>query len=562
MPITPKFSLTQTDSHVHLEISVPHVRVTPDSVQVVVTEDSILHFASAPYLLVLEFSPCRFHETAAESCATYEPTIQNGVIRLELKKEAKEHWDNLDLLGKLVRTRAQVGTTRWLQEVQTETAGALEGEDFVIEAQPAPGSPMDFAGYGFLRMFHGIFADLARDGLAKEMLEMPWEEQGLSLSESSVRLERQEQRLQVEHETFSSERYTGDLEIEDDYIYQCAMAMKPHWQGAPSDGNVSDLTQQMCSLGIQKGSQGNQEAFFTSEERLQLMAIPYPLLPPSIQPDQDDALCLGLLDLLFAYAHDHVGTDGDSTVESAWNITILSASLSWLEDWFSTGSTVQSVIQSSLRRAIIYPYIRNHEFGIHMWKHVATILRQGVRCVLRCLLQTRTILERSEMYYLGNKLFLDPYLAWMQARAGTLSEKLASLAMKVETVLLDTTLKAGLGLDLVQIETTAAEVQDGEEESGSEEDESDDSDDDGDSSEDDQDSIDSIDKTEPLKAAKTDAVVSEVGDAPRSSELLDSNLGKSVLLAVASSPSIGIDSSDTGPAGVPPVKKPLIEEME
>jgi protein SHQ1 len=552
MPITPQFAITQTETHINLEIRVPHVRVTSESVQVAITDDSVLHFASPPYLLVLEFAPQQFHETADESCATYEPTIRNGVIQLLLKKKKKGQWENLDLLGRMVPNK-KAGTSRWLREVKGD-GDSLDNEEGAQQADDSHNSvlPVDYAGYGFRRMFHGIFTDLARDGLAKEMLEMPWEEQSLLLAESSTRHERREQRFQMEARNFGIERYMGDLEIEEDYIYQCAMAMESHWQQSSSDGKVAELTEQLSSLEIQSDFVAGQESFFSSDERLQLVSIPYPLLPPSLQPDQEHALFLGLLDILFAYVYDHIVTDGDPTVESAWTITILSPSLSWLEDWLPEDS-VQTVAASSLRRALIYPYIRNYDFAVHVMNQVTTILRQGIRCVLRCLLKTRTILDRSEMYYLGNKLYLDPYLAWVQAHAATLPGKLVSLAEIVEKVLLDDGLKDTLGFDLVQLEATVRE-EEGDEDSSSSESEDDESD---------SSSSDEDPSATPDKAGQSETPQDQDGPTltktkdVRSSALLDSNLGKSVLAIAepAGTGSIIVDSKPTK-------KTVLIEEID
>jgi protein SHQ1 len=546
MPITPQFNITQTDTHVNLEIRVPHVRVTSESVQVAITDDSVLHFASPPYLLLLEFAPHQFHETADESCATYEPTIRNGVINLLLKKKKKGQWENLDLLGRMVPSK-KPGTSRWLKEVKGDDYPGNEEVIQEVDDSHESTSPMNYAGYGFLRMFHGIFTDLARDGLAKEMLEMPWEEKGVSVSESSIRQERREQRSQMEEEKFNADRYMGDLEIEDDYIFQCAMATEQHWQQSLSDSKVAELTQQLSSLEIQSDSLDGQESYFSSEERLQLMSIPYPILPSSLQqPDQEHALLLGLVDILFAYVYDHIVTDGDPTVESAWNITLLSPSLSWLEDWMPEDS-VQTVTASSIRRALIYPYIRNYEFAVYMMTQVTAILRQGIRCVVRCLLKTRTILDRSEMFYLGNKLFLDPYLAWVQAHATTLPAKLVSLAESVEKVLLDDGLKGALAFDLVRIEATARE--EGDEDSSESESEDDESD-----SSSDEDSSGSPDKADQSKTAQDqDGPTLTKAEDVRSSELLDSNLGKSVLAIAQPSTGTGAKILESEPT-----QKPLI----
>jgi protein SHQ1 len=71
----------------------------------------------------------------------------------------------------------------------------------------------------------------------------------------------------------------------------------------------------------------------------------------------------------------------------------------------------------------MYPYIRSLAFDCFIWQHVDAILRRGVRTILRCLLQVRTILDRSELYYFGNKLHVDPYLIWLQHIALVLSIK-------------------------------------------------------------------------------------------------------------------------------------------
>jgi hypothetical protein len=204
-----------------------------------------------------------------------------------------------------------------------------------------------------------------------------------------------------------------------------------------------------------------------------------------------------------------------------------------LEDWLPEDS-VQTVTASSLRRALIYPYIRNYDFAVYMMTQVTAILRQGIRCVVRCLLKTRTILDRSEMFYLGNKLFLDPYLAWVQAHSTTLSAKFVSLAETVEKVLLDDGLKGTLGFDLLQIEATAQEEGDADSsESESEDDESD--------SSSDEDSSSNPDKADQSETPQDqDGPTSTETEDARSSELLDSNLGKSVL-------SFAQPSTGTGP---------------
>jgi hypothetical protein len=196
MPITPRFSISQTDTNVLLDIRVPHVRVTTDSSQVALSSAdvepsllrpdqepacNVLHFSSAPYLLMLNFEPNRFHESSAEECATYEPTIENGTVRLSLRKEKPGvFWENLDLVGRMAQPkkgRAAAPTNNWLKEViNSETDDEITELDVGHDSETMQEQRVLAGSYGFLRMFSGIFTDLGKDGLAQEMLEMPWDE--------------------------------------------------------------------------------------------------------------------------------------------------------------------------------------------------------------------------------------------------------------------------------------------------------------------------------------------------------------------------------------------------
>jgi hypothetical protein len=70
---------------------------------------------------------------------------------------------------------------------------------------------------------------------------------------------------------------------------------------------------------------------------------------------------------------------------------------------------------------LIYPYLRPLPLGIVLWEHIASILvhQESIRIIIRCLLQIRSIMDRSDMYYLGNKLYVDPYLIWIQQYRAT-----------------------------------------------------------------------------------------------------------------------------------------------
>jgi protein SHQ1 len=478
-------------------------------VEVVVTEDeedggggggSVLHFCSPPYLLVLNLSPHRLADGADEECAEHRPESAASTLVLRLAKGTPgERWEDLHLVGRFLlprRRKEPAATARWLQEIVSESPGPVALiEDGAEERTDAAGTAIEDAaasvlaapplgaegagGYGFAHMFRDVLhQDWSRDDMAKEMLEgfsHYWEGANGGSSDDdggpvSSRRVLRATRERVEGERFSPERYLQDLDVEDDYVYQCAVTFEPHWRaGAPCDDSGA----------------------FTPEERRQLASVPYPLLPAAVtekcdgDTDGDDAsrsrrrrtlqLAVGLVDLLFAYAYDHLTTAGEPTVESAWTVATLSCSLSWLDDpWTDDGSAdvmseskegdneisaaswLKQSIRSSLRRAVVYPYIRSLDFGVLCARQVAEILESGPVCVIRCLLQARAILHRSDLYYLSNKLYLDPYLAWLQLpqTSRELGELSSWLARQLRACLATSDWKTEAGLNLLQLEST------------------------------------------------------------------------------------------------------------
>ena len=344
MPITPHFHLSQTFTHVGLEIRVPHVRVTVDSVEVLV-EDDTLHFSSPPYLLILTF-PAPLAETDCSETAKYDPSRDGGMISIELKKKQPELWPDLDLLGRLMRPKGPpmvVPGSKPLsvQVLSDERFAGLEEDD--DDNHPLPPNVLEEnkPHYGFLNQFVGIFTDIVREGLASEMLQLP-NPDGTDASD------RRKLRLMAEEAAFDADRYLGDLQIEDDYIYQSAMSMEPHWALS-----VESLARELSSM----TNLEQQPPYFTEEESAKLASISYPILASRIDEQQQQSLLLGLLDILFAYVYDHLTTDGDPSIESSWTLCTLSCTLSWLESFDQT-DVLRDVIRFSSRRSLIYPYIR------------------------------------------------------------------------------------------------------------------------------------------------------------------------------------------------------------
>ncbi len=354
-------------------------------------------------------------------------------------------------------------------------------------------------------------------------------------------------RLLAEAEKFDEDRYLGDLDIEDDYIYQTAMNMVPHWKDEASS-SVDTITKQLADLTTdEQDNVHSAGSYFTPHEAAQLASIPYPLLPNSISVKQEESLFLGMLDILFAYVYDHLVTEGDPTIESSWTICSLSSTLSWLEAFDSAQDTLELVMRHSIRRALIYPYLRNYELALYCWKQVLCILQNGRRCVVRSLLHVRSILDKSECHYLGNRLYIDPYLAWIQRRVNV--AHLASIADRLNGLLQESDRgnalqKDSLDLNLIQLELQLEHGDEVDDYSGSNEST------DGRASETSSSSTQSIDENPPCTTRRA-AEVKETSAA-----LLDSQLGCAPVYE-----SVGMTKSERADDSVPPKGKPLIEEL-
>lgn len=422
MPLTPHFEVSQTEEQVLITVSVRTVRVT--NVEVLL-EDSTLHFYATPYMLKLHFAPYEFDsDQQGAVSAEYNPSAQT--VKIPLKKAQKGvQWENLDLTARLLQPREI--PSRWLHSVEDASDINTDGQGVDKEDQPlspmdenenaSSTSPFERVGYGFGNIFHNIFTDYCRGGLAQEMLQLPD-------PDNTPAMDRKDLRLGKEIDDFNAERIEQDLYIQEDYMYSMVMEFRPFWDTAPKsatsrhDGSKQsliqqidqDLSQELANVHLEPYS--SSAVSFSEAERLSLSTIPYPLIPKAFFGEQEvSTLWIGLIDLLVPFCYDHLTTMGDPTVESAWTITILSSSLSWLD---VPSSSVEDVVTATTRRMLIYPYWRNFDFCCHVWKNTISILRHGVRAVVKSLLATRDVLEKSESYYVGNKIFIDPYLYWIQ----------------------------------------------------------------------------------------------------------------------------------------------------
>jgi len=293
--------------------------------------------------------------------------------------------------------------------------------------------------YGFNFQFYDYFTVYSRESLAAEMLQLP-------NPDRTPMLKRRTLRMKSEMLKWNIDRYLGDLHLFDDPIYNEAMNMIPHWNSIDS---ITNSLQNITTNESQYTIKNQRESYFTPKEAQKLSSLTIPSIRQPLVQEYYPIL-LSLVDILYAYTYDHRLTQGDPTCESAWTVTILSMTLSWFE-CYSIEITPLNVFQWSIRRVLIYPYIRNYEFSIQLVHDVMDILKQGKCCIIRSLLQIYDILEKSECFYIENKLYIGPYILWIQSID---EEIIKDFATSVDKLIKGGNLlgKNTLGLGLQEIE--------------------------------------------------------------------------------------------------------------
>ena len=380
--------------------------------------------------------------------ASYDPIEQRGMLHLTLPKENPgQNFADLDLITKLLidqtrekrfleltkRRPSPMGLiSEVLDDNQQQQEKAVAGGQTEIPAEDkqlnlekealpslfaihsSPGTPS--CGYGFLRSHANIFVNLPINVLSSKdsVLEMPIHPD--EMSEITIS-ERRQMRLDMEEAKFDLDHYLGDLELDEDMVFQEATQITPFWHTETPHDNVDDLAQQFSFLSTSEHDKTN---FSPQEQQVMVNLALNSRRTGHISAKAQDnyMLFLGMLDLLFAFVYDHRLTGGDPTCESAWTISIISPALSWLEDYDEMVTPIQ-VLCYGIRRSLVYPYIRNLDFVLEYViqdvKHI--VCQGGRRMVLKCLIQLRTILGHttSDTYhYLLNTVWLDDYCIWIQ----------------------------------------------------------------------------------------------------------------------------------------------------
>ena len=121
-----------------------------------------------------------------------------------------------------------------------------------------------------------------------------------------------------------------------------------------------------------------------------------------------------LIDIMFAYCFDVRCTSGEMSVESAANITRLSSTLSWLEDYCQMHDSMDTVIINCCRRGVCYPYLRNWSLIRMVLDDVGKMLVVGRQSVLHSVRDMSNIFKKSDNHDILNTLYITDMKTWLE----------------------------------------------------------------------------------------------------------------------------------------------------
>ncbi|KAF9519902.1 hypothetical protein BS47DRAFT_1374939 [Hydnum rufescens UP504] len=415
--ITPKFTCSQDDESVTVSCYMPAIRASEVELYV---DSTVFTLHVHPYFLRLTFSHPLLEDDDPDS--SYDPSSGFLTVRLA-KANHGVVFQDLDLLSKLLAPPTVCGQqgpplieVLSSNEVDSGAPPSLEGEDLTehlrkereifLEAERndwhLPQTvPSDDPGqstfatsaqrrYGFLDAYSGFFKYAGEH--ENEVNELG------RLAETASDSVRTEMRVAHEDKKWDEEYYIADFV------------------------NDEEIQEHIAWTGLFHGP--TEPIQFTEAE--QAMMLKLPRKEYLISPEQNRSLYLTLITILFAHAYDMRTTQHDPTTESAWTLAILTPCMSALD------------ISPTI------PLFRSWALCERLRIDVADVLKGG---------RPKGIMDRSDVYYVYSKIWLDDYCLWIQSGAN--DSTLESLGEEVRTLTME---KSAIGWQLEQLESATRAV--------------------------------------------------------------------------------------------------------
>ena len=219
-----------------------------------------------------------------------------------------------------------------------------------------------FVKYGFMNKYSEILSE-------SYIEEHPDVFEHVGSLNSMDSLQRRVNRISAEDERFDHLRFMGDFYgiLEDD-IYTEAVSYIPFWVEEWNGGAWRD--------GRSGGAPAEVNAVLLFDR-----SAPDSAISPSSEDNWSTFYVL--IDILFGFCFDVRCTAGEVSVESAANITRMSSTLSWLEDYSQEHDIMDTVIINCCRRGVCYPYLRNWSLVRMVLDDVGKLLVVGRPSILR-----------------------------------------------------------------------------------------------------------------------------------------------------------------------------------
>ncbi len=415
--LRPEFVFSQSVSAVCVEVRAARTRASEVALHVD-DEGRVLRVLCPPWALALRLAgPVCDQDTQASA----EYCQDSGLLTVRLpKKTPGQHFAEPEV----------VREERWW-EGEGEQKEREEKEEAEAEAVAEAREKAPPVYYGFNNHYTDVFRGLED----YDILE-------LGDPEGVLPEERQIMRMAAEETKFDGDYYIGDLLNSEDYAH--VISFRPYWM----DFVVPKVVDMSIETTLAAGPS-------LSEQDSILLAR---LGPRSFMLENEQATIFGLVDILFAYAHHELSNNGEQSCEGSWSVSRLSPLLSWL-DMSCCKSGLSSVLVTSYRRALCYPLYRSWQLCTTVHRHVANILRGGIKVVLKCLLQVHHIFTHNdEKRYLINLVLIDDYIRWIQTVPAVLLLQLADAVEKTQVS------KESVDLNLDALEKLAKEEEDNHQE--------------------------------------------------------------------------------------------------
>ncbi|CAJ0952291.1 unnamed protein product, partial [Mesorhabditis belari] len=394
--LTPIFEIEQEENNLIIKIHARYAKISDTEVEYC---DDLFVFSSKPYYLRIHLPKQVLDDETG--WAKYDADA--GIFTICVPKKIKgEHFPGLDMVTELLRPQREKPTAEPLvQEVSgginergdEEIESEDSEDDYYMEQQPksidekiTSGSK---TGYGFGWQKSGVLGSLMAEIGQLVELEDP---------ENSPIDERASQCYKMDVKNFNADHYLADT-------------FKP-----------DDQLEHILKLEFECVNR------LTKSDIKRLTNLPNRKIPKQ-KPEELKFLMYSLIDIGFAFCYDGRTTEWENSVESAWTIEKLSASLSWLARF----NSIKQTIIVGFSRALTKPLYRNWNLCQAVLTDLKELFKNGRTAMIHALSKVHSLMVKGgEFRYLYNDLLLTDLLLWVQCVDEMVFKNLANELSEIE----------------------------------------------------------------------------------------------------------------------------------